>query len=381
MTSRRRSSQHPSGRRERESGRIPAPAEAETDTVAAIDLGTSNCRLLIVRPTADGFHVVDSFSRIVCLGEGLAEDGVLRPAAMDRALAALRVCATKLRRHRPQRFRAVATDACRRAGNGQAFRDRVRRETGLDLEVIDPEAEARLALVGCAPLLQPDIPSALIFDIGGGSTELIHLREAPDRRGRLGLAAWHSLPFGVVGLSERYHDRPDGPEIFDAMVAEVRAALASFAADNAAGLAEAGALQMLGTSGTVTTLAGLYQRLPRYDRRRIDGCYLGFETVWTLTRQIAGMSREARLRHPCIGPHRADLVLAGCAILEAICRTWPAGRLRVADRGLREGMLLEMLGRARPEDFAPLDRPAQPAPQATGSQPTDSSKNYLKIHT
>jgi len=331
-------------------------AAPETETVAAIDLGTSNCRLLIARPTPEGFRVVDSFSRIVCLGEGLAEDGCLRTAAMDRAVAALRVCAAKLRRYRLRHLRAVATEACRRATNGIAFLDRVRQETGIELEVIDPEAEARLALAGCAPLLQPDIPSALIFDIGGGSTELIHLRAAQGRRGRLGLAAWQSVPFGVVGLSERYHDRPDGPETYAAMVAEVHGALRAFpaATDSAVDAAGGSALQMLGTSGTVTTLAGLYQRLPRYDRRRIDGCYLGFETVWTLSRQIASMNRDERLRHPCIGPHRAGLVLAGCAILEAICRTWPAGRLRVADRGLREGMLLEMLGRVRPEDFEDL---------------------------
>ena len=317
---------------------------------AAIDLGTNNCRLLVAEPQAGGFRVVDAFSRIVRLGEGLAKDGTLCEAAMERSVAALHICAGKLRRHRITGLRAVATEACRRAHNGEAFRERVRRETGLNLEVIAQEEEARLALAGCAPLLQPNIPNALVFDIGGGSTELIWLRG--DRNAGtsgslppLGVAAWYSMPLGVVGLAEHYGTDRISPGLYEHMVAEVAETLTQVAQrPDGVNPFSAGPIQMIGTSGTVTTLAGVYQHLPRYDRRRVDGCYLGFDTVRTVSRRIAAMTPEERLENPCIGHQRADLVVAGCAILEGICRTWPVGCLRVADRGLREGMLLQMMG-------------------------------------
>ena len=318
---------------------------------AAIDLGTNNCRLLIARPAKRGFQVIDAFSRIVRLGEGLSRSGTLSQEAMDRALAALRICAGKIQRRGARQVRAVATEACRRADNCEEFLARVRTETGIELEIISNSEEAHLALHGCAPLLEPKRPHALVFDIGGGSTQVswLEVRPAPSNgrwsnRPGAELRAWHSAPMGVVTLAERYGGHSISRKAYDAMTEDVAAALASFEAEHGlCDLVADGQMQMVGTSGTVTTLAGVHKRLPRYNRSRIDGTHLDFDTVRGLSQMIAAMSYAQRLAHPCIGRERADLVVAGCAILEAICRTWPVGRLRVADRGLREGILFHMM--------------------------------------
>lgn len=323
------------------------------DVYAALDLGTNNCRLLIARPAGEGFRVIDAFSRIVRLGEGLSQNGRLSEAAMTRTIDALRVCARKIRRRRVTTGRAVATEACRRAGNCDSFVERVRRETGLELEIISNSEEATLGLYGCTPLLDPGVPGAIVFDIGGGSTEVSWLQvdgkpacHGPGARPapRPSLEGWHSLPTGVVTLAERYGGIDVETAAYEAMVEEVRDALRPFDRRHDLGAMVArGAVQMLGTSGTVTTLSGIDKQLPRYDRARVDGSYLDFDTVARLSRRIAAMSYRDRVAHPCIGAERADLVVAGCAILEAICRTWPVGRLRVADRGLREGILFTLM--------------------------------------
>ena len=336
---------------------------------AALDLGTNNCRLLVARPLepqprVPGFRVIDAFSRIVRLGEGLQATGRLSEAAMARTVAALAVCAEKMRRRQVTSAWAVATEACRSARNGEAFLARARRETGIALEVISHREEAHLGLSGCLPLLDADRPHALICDIGGGSTEVSWL-QGPDGASAGGgagggdghrVVALHSLPLGVVNLAERYGGRDVSARTFGAMVAEVEDALAPFEAENRLGaLVACGAVQLLGTSGTATTLAGVHKKLPRYDRSQVDGTELDFATVAEVIGRIAAMSYEERTRQPCIGRERADLVIAGCAILEAICRTWPVGRLRVADRGLREGILFRLMGR-QPDFCRPAAR-------------------------
>ncbi|MCH9013988.1 MAG: Ppx/GppA family phosphatase [Proteobacteria bacterium] len=316
---------------------------------AALDLGTNNCRLLVARPLAQGFRVIDAFSRIVRLGEGLSASGRLSEAAMARTLDALRVCAAKMRRRGVTRARAVATEACRRAGNCDAFLARVRRETGIELEIISNDEEANLAIYGCAPLLDRRTSHALVFDIGGGSTELgcMEVPSAPDRHGRIvepRPCGWYSIPIGVVTLTERHGGSRVTPRVYDTMVEEVATAIAPFEAKHGlSALVADRQLQMLGTSGTVTTLCGIHQKLRRYDRARVDGRYLDFESARRISQRLVSMSHEARAAEPCIGPERADLMIAGCAILEALCSTWPVGRLRVADRGLREGILFMLM--------------------------------------
>ena len=322
----------------------------QTRTFAAIDLGTNNCRLLVARPNGDNFRVIDAFSRIVRLGEGMRESGTLTEDAMSRTVAALRICAAKMRRRRVDRARLVATDACRRAANSGDFLSRVVEETGLHLEIISAEEEARLALRGCAPLFAPDKRRALVFDIGGGSTEVMVLdTDELDRSGTCTTrnGNWMSMPFGVVSLSERYGGDVLSRESYAAMIADVDRRLEPFCAKNdIAGSARSGELQMLGASGTVTTLTGVYLDLPRYDRSQVDGAYLGFKSIHQISDRLRGMCCAERATHPCIGADRADLVVAGCAILEAMCRRWPVGQLRVADRGLREGILLELIASA-----------------------------------
>lgn len=314
--------------------------------VAAVDLGTNNCRLLIARGGAGGFRVIDAFSRVVRLGERVDVTGRLSEPAMARSVAALKVCAAKIERRGVGRARAVATEACRRADNFPAFRDRVRAETGLDLEVISADEEARLALAGCAPLIDPAVDNALVFDIGGGSTELMWLNAVDAAAGRAASPVdWVSLPYGVVGLTERHAMDPLPEGVYRAIVAEVVVALQAFERRHAIRdrIAE-GRVQMLGSSGTVTTLAGVLFDLPRYDRARVDGQWLSFVDARETSRRLLSMDVAARASHPCIGRDRADLVLAGCAVLEAICEVWPVGRLRIADRGVREGILNDLMG-------------------------------------
>ncbi len=316
----------------------------KTPTYAAVDLGTNNCRLLVARPVEGGFRVIDAFSRVVRLGEGLAASGILSETAMGRTLEALAICADKMRRRGVTTARAVATEACRRAGNCGEFLDRTSRATGLRLEIISSAEEARLALDGCAPLLASDPPHALVFDIGGGSTELNWLEI--DAGGGTTLLGSISLPCGVVTLSERHGSGRIGAEAYARMVGEVRSALEPFEVRHRiAPMVAHGRVQMLGTSGTVTTLAGVHLGLERYQRAVIDGYTLQFDAILAVNRRLAEMDCRERAALPCIGPERADLVVAGCAILEAICRLWPVGRVRVADRGLREGILFHLMGR------------------------------------
>jgi len=316
---------------------------------AALDLGTNNCRLLVATPGRPGhFRVVDAFSRIVRLGEGLAASGRLSEAAMERAVEALAICAQKLDGRRLSGVRMIATEACRAAENGTHFVERVRRETGLELEIIDRRTEARLAVSGCSSLVSRETDGVVLFDIGGGSSEIALIDLSRHRTPRLAdhIVSWTSLPTGVVSLAESFGGRHVTPEIFEAMVSHVSEMLTRFdGSGRLAHMAGTGRFHLLGTSGTVTTLAGVYLGLKRYDRRRVDGLWMERSSVDRIIETILGWSFDERKANPCIGSERADLVLAGCAILEAIRRYWPAERLRVADRGLREGMLSEMMAR------------------------------------
>lgn len=329
------------------------------DVFAALDLGTTNCRLLVARPVGNGLRVVDSFSRIVRLGEGLGSSGVLSELAMSRTIEALQICSTKLQSRNVTHARFVATEACRTAANCGDFLGRVRATTGLELEIIPTGEEARLALVGCAPLLDPLLPHALVFDIGGGSTEILWVGTRRRRSGRLRteIRAVLSLPIGVVSLTERFLGRHRMPS-FDEMVAEIRPGFAAFDAQwQIAQQIGRGGVQMLGSSGTVTTLAGMKLGLARYERSRVDGVVMKFADIAGITRELVEMDAGGRAGEPCIGPGRADLMLAGCVILEAICSVWPVGKLRVADRGVREGILAGLIENARRAE-RPADRGA-----------------------
>ena len=312
---------------------------------AAIDLGTNNCRLLIARPTGDTFTVVDAFSRVVRLGEGLAQTGVLSEAAMDRAVGALRICADKLKRRNVHLARSVATEACRRAANGAEFIERVRQETGIMLDIISAREEARLAVLGCHILLEPGHGPALVFDIGGGSTELVLIDSGPTVPEILD---WVSVPWGVVSLTETCDSEgatlPARLARYDQMRTRVSDSFAHFG-ERIAPIRQTinPDLRLLGTSGTVTTLASLHLDLPQYDRRVVDGLIVPADSMRAISTRLSSLSLADRREVPCIGRERADLVVAGCAILESILDLWPANRLGVADRGIREGILRSLI--------------------------------------
>ncbi|NPD66538.1 Ppx/GppA family phosphatase [Lichenicola cladoniae] len=377
-------------------------ARSNGPTYAALDLGTNNCRLLIAAPTRQGFRVIDSFSRIVRLGEGLHSSGRLSDEAMDRTIGALHACASRLGRRRLRGMRAVATEACRRAENGRSFLDRVRQETGLSIDVISTREEAELALESCAALLQADLPDranspangfdrsdpsecypfglhrtdeadrarsrALLFDIGGGSTEIAWIRVGDCSavgggadRSRPELVGYQSLPLGVITLAELFGDDAFTQGGYEAMVEHVSAQLKRFEAVHCIGReVRRGAVRLLGTSGTVTTLASMALGLRRYRRALVDGVVLSRQAAHDAIAQLRALGPEGLRMHGCVGSERSTYVLPGCAIFDAIHRLWPTDNVVVADRGLRDGMLLRMM-----RDRSPMDR-SQPyhAPEA-----------------
>ncbi len=320
---------------------------------AALDLGTNNCRLLIAKPSDDGFRVVDGFSRIVRLGESLSRTGMLTEGAMGRTLEALAQCKARLDAHEVKAGRFIATEACRAAGNAPAFLKRVKDEIGIELEVVDRRTEAELAVTGCADLVDPAATGVVLFDIGGGSTELAWLDfrgGRPKSRGRMAasIRSWQSLPVGVVSIAEKFGGKDVTPETYAEMVGHVSALLKRFRGrDKLTHAVGAKTMHLVGTSGTVTTLAGLHLGLERYDRAKVDGLWMGEREVADTMRVLLAMDYEKRVANACIGRDRADLVIPGCAIFEAIRQEWPCERVRVADRGLREGILISLMAQDR----------------------------------
>ncbi|HWA18761.1 MAG TPA: Ppx/GppA phosphatase family protein [Devosia sp.] len=343
----------------RTNGAHAAPRRPRGPVYAALDLGTNNCRLLIARPHEQSFRVLDGFTRIVRLGEGLSATGRLSDAAMERTIEALRQCRNKLREHEPARMRLIATEACRSASNGEAFIARVKAELDMDLEIVDRQTEATLAVTGCADLIDGEAAGALMFDIGGGSSELAWLDfrgGRPRRQGRMAasIRSWQSLPVGVVSIAERFGGVDVTAETFEAMVAYVANQLREFRGrGKLKQMIAEHPVHLIGTSGTVTTLAGLHLGLERYERQKVDGLWMSTAEVDATMGALLAMPFDRRVAHPCIGRDRADLVLPGCAIFEAIRREWPTTRVRVADRGLREGILISLID----EDRAATRRP------------------------
>jgi len=332
----------------------------------ALDLGTNNCRLLIARPARDGFRVVDSFSRIVRLGEGLSRTGRLDDAAMDRAYDALAVCAERVVKRGVDsvRLSAVATQACRQAANGAEFVERVRLGTGLRLRIIDPVEEARLSVEGCLNLFDPKAQAVLVIDVGGGSTELSWLAKSGDE---METVSWMSVPLGVVTLAERHPEPAEASEAwYEAMVGDMAAALSASPFDDTEfrRLFETGNGHLVGTSGAITSLAGVHLKLRRYQRDRVDGLWMTRADCEAAAARLKALGPKGRAAESCIGPDRADLVLAGAAILDAVQRAWPSDRVRVADRGLREGLLLQQMRQAR---VPTRRRRGRGRPQAAGA--------------
>lgn len=310
---------------------------------AAIDLGTNSCRLVIATPTPTSFRVLETFSKITCLGEGIIQDNELSKDAIRRTVAALKVCRGVINEYSPivkQRF--VATAACRRAKNCQEFVDLVKREADIQLEIISSKEEARLAVVGCVPLLNRRIKRALVFDIGGGSSEISLARIT--QSGKTFIEGFVSLPYGVVTVSEAFPKQEMTDLAYNSIVERTQKILAEF--DVRYGISEGiqkQEIQVIGTSGTVTVLGAVHLNLPRYNRSAVDGLSLSGADLAKVIQKIKNIGDEGRCHHPCIGPQKADLTIAGCAIIEALITFWNVSEITVADRGIREGILLDLM--------------------------------------
>lgn len=338
------------------------PAQAEPELFAALDLGTNSCRMLIAAPDGGHFRIVDAFAKSVRLGVGLERTGHLSRGAITRTIQALDICAEKLRRYGVSNARLVATEACRRAKNGNHFLAMVARETGLRLEVIRPEEEARLAVISCAPLVAPESEQVLVFDIGGGSTELVWIDLAavePEERaqaivnlqvgcraggaGAARIVDFISVPLGVATLHDRFADVADDGARFALMSWYFEEQLGEFRPYADPPVCEPGAFQMIGTSGTVTTVGAAHLGLRRYDRRKVDGMSLSSEAIDAVIQRFLRLGPEGRRNDAGLGRDRCELIMSGAAILQTLLRVWPTDAIRVADRGLREGMLFAMM--------------------------------------
>lgn len=342
-------SRRPNRKKQRKQSNNKNQSLISKNIYSAIDLGTNNCRLLVAQQTANGFKVIDSFSRVVRLGEGLGKNGnILSTEAMDRTIEALDICLSKIHRRGVTHMRNVATQACREAVNCDDFIERVEKEVRMKLHIIDPAEEARLAMMGCKALLEKKYSNAIIFDIGGGSTELIWVKMK--QHGMPEIIDWTSIPFGVVNLSEKYGmTHAISSHEYAQMKQNIIAAFQSFEAkNNMQELVATGNVQLLGTSGTITTLTAMDMELEIYDRTRVDGATVPSGRIRELCNMLSGLNYEERLALRNIGADRADLVVAGCAILESIMDLWPIEDIRVADRGIREGMLLDMMHKFNP---------------------------------
>ena len=334
-------------------------------TFGALDLGTNNCRLLIAKQTGSGYRIIDSFSRVVRLGAGLSSTGMLSQKAMDAAVDAIKICAAKMKAKNVVRWRCIATQACRQAGNGEEFLKRVKSETGITLELISPRVEARLAVMGCLALADKTKDVVMVFDIGGGSSELswVDLRrvrsgEGVERVHRPPISAWASLPTGVVTLSEAIPSTDESPEglatRYEAMKEHVRGLIRNAGCESrfTKTFAE-GRGHLIGTSGTITSLAGIYLELPYYQRDKVDGLWMNGADVTEVSRRMAAMTIKERGNISCVGHDRASLLVAGCAIMDVLLEMWPAEKVRVADRGLREGMLMGLIASHNKNGRAP----------------------------
>jgi exopolyphosphatase/guanosine-5'-triphosphate,3'-diphosphate pyrophosphatase len=352
-------------KRPKGAGAFPKPVESPapkppnpTELYAALDLGTNSCRMLIAQPKGSQFHVVDSFSKSVQLGAGLERTGRLSRNSMHRTIQALRVCQQKLKHHRVKHMRLVATEACRRAKNAKDFIAQVKRETGLRLDIIAPEEEARLAVISCAPLVSMKTEQLLVVDIGGGSTELVwidltsvpawdrpraimrlhsgfHTQDSPFPAAKV--VDWISVPLGVATLRDLFNDVDDDAARYALMSCHFEEKLSNFSPYRDEQSREG--FQIIGTSGTVTTVAASHLGLKRYDRTKVDGLRMTSDQIDLVIRKYLELGPQGRKMDPRIGNDRQALIMSGSAILQALLRIWPTDRLSVADRGLREGLL------------------------------------------
>lgn len=324
---------------------------AQVPNYAAIDLGTNSCRLVIATPTPTSFHVVETFSKITRLGEGIINDNELSKPAMRRTIAALKVCRGVINEYAPiAGSRFVATAACRRAKNCAQFVEMVKKEAGINLEIISSKEESRLAVVGCVPLLNRNIKRMLVFDIGGGSTE-ISLARITDT-GKTFIEGFVSLPYGVVTISEAFPKTEMTTLAYNTIIERTQSMLKEF--DDKFGIYEGiqnQEIQIIGTSGTVTVLGAVHLNLPRYNRSAVDGISISGPDVEKVISKIKNMGDTGRRKHPCIGPLKSDLTISGCAIIESLLTFWPISEITVADRGIREGMLLDMMHSERQNRF------------------------------
>ena len=355
------SAQHvPPRRRRRSQGR-------RSDSYAALDLGTNNCRLLIAKPTASGFRVIDSYSKVVRLGAGLSSTGQLSEHSMDLAVDAIKHCAKKIGSRNVKRWRCVATQACRQASNGEGFLKRVKEETGISLEVISARVEARLSVMGCLNLIDVDKDVVLVVDIGGGSTELswVDIRRLREEKGvmrvhRPPISAWASLPLGVVTLTEQVPEHEDREAWYLEMKTKIKQAISDAnCSDRFTKVFGAGGGHIIGTSGTITSLAAVHLDLPFYQRDKVDGLWMDSDHVVKIAREMGGRTPQERAAFPSIGTDRATLLVAGCAIMDVLCEMWPAQKIRVADRGLREGILMGLMQQSQKIELVKKNGPAE----------------------
>ena len=304
---------------------------------AGIDIGTLTCRLLIA-DLAPGHPLTElrSERRILRLGEGVDQTKRLSPVAMDRVIACLQEWRNVIDGYQVEQSSVVATSAVRDAVNRDEFLERVKREAGFDVEVISGEEEARRTLLGIRSGLPTGVTDILALDIGGGSTEFIL-----DRPGDKPIV--RSINIGVVRLCERvlHHDPPMAEELQQArewVTRETKAAVADMGDYRQA--------RFVGTAGTVTSLAAMAQKLPTYEPARIHNYVLRLETIRELERALLTRTKAERVGLLGLEKNREEVIAAGAIIIRTIIDALGLRECLVSDLGLREGVLIDLFGKA-----------------------------------
>lgn len=303
---------------------------------AAIDLGSRNCRTIVgCQSKAGAFEYIETYSKSVSLADGVAASKKLSRKSMDRTIEALAFCSKVLSRYAGLTYLAVATDAMRRAENASVFIKRVKRELGLIISIITPQEEAYYAALGCIEVLSLETEIFVVFDIGGGSSEIALCRQKSDKD--IELIDSLSIPYGVINLLEsKDHLTFSG---YSNLVQKISDLSRDFLNQYATTLDFVNNFQCIGTSGTTTTVAALNMNLRFYDREKINDSILQFSEILKTVHYVQSLSEDERKLHPYISQSNEDLVLGGLTILEGIVRGLPASTITVTDRGVRDGVV------------------------------------------
>ena len=298
---------------------------------AAIDLGSTNCRLVIVDIIEDKYKIICSFSEILNLGRNLSFSNEFNDEIIEKTIEIFKIISQKLKYYNVLSYRCVATEACRQSINSDELVKRIHERTNIEIEIIPSKEEARLCLKSCLNHNVNLNDFNLVFDIGGGSTEIIIFDSIYSNKD----FDFLSIPIGVINFSEKV-------SLFktEKVLGQLEKQMMFFSKKKKI---HNEPISIIGSCGTVTTLCAIHLKLNYYQKSLVDNTLLEIEDLKQTCNFVKRLSSEEKEKHPCIGPQRINLLDNGILILEKILESWPVKRILVSDRGLREGIILDQI--------------------------------------